>query len=104
MNKIAILAGMLLILITQASGSTGATEAIHTRTPGLLRVLFIGNSFTYFNDTPRLFQALVEASQPDIKVETQLIASGGAALEDHWDQGDVKTIATGDWDFVALQE
>jgi hypothetical protein len=69
-----------------------------------LRVLFIGNSLTAWNDLPNLFASLAQAgghARPVVRT----IAVGGFSLEDHWNQGDAqKAIATGKWHFVVLQQ
>lgn len=70
-----------------------------------LRVLFIGNSYTYYNSTPELFKALVQEKFPEQEIETQLISGGGMTLSDHWqNESTVATIRSGDWDYVVLQE
>lgn len=67
-----------------------------------LRVLFVGNSYTYQNDLPRVVRALADASAVDI--ETDIIAEGGATLWNHHADGEVAArIAEGDLDFVVLQ-
>ena len=69
-----------------------------------LRVLFIGNSLTAWNDLPNLFASLAQAGGHERPV-ARTIAVGGFSLEDHWNQGDAqKGIATGRWDFVVLQQ
>ena len=69
-----------------------------------LRVLFIGNSLTAWNDLPGLFASLAQAGGHE-RPETRTIAVGGFSLEDHWNQGAAqKAIAEGRWDFVVLQQ
>jgi hypothetical protein len=69
-----------------------------------LRVLFIGNSLTAWNDLPNLFASLAQAGGHERPV-ARTIAVGGFSLEDHWNQGDAqKAIATSGWDFVVLQQ
>lgn len=69
-----------------------------------LRILFIGNSLTYFNDLPGIVAALVVESgreKPGCQSEVQ----GGYSLEDHWIRGDaLKAIEAGPWDYVVLQQ
>lgn len=70
-----------------------------------IRILFIGNSYTYYNSSPELLMALIHEKFPDHVVETQLISGGGMTLADHWqNEGTIQTIRTGDWDYVVLQE
>ncbi len=69
------------------------------------RVLFIGNSYTYYNSMPQLFKAMAENRFPDIRVETKFIGGGGATLKKHWQIGQaLEEIKTGRWDYVVLQE
>jgi hypothetical protein len=69
-----------------------------------LRVLFIGNSLTAWNDLPNIFASLTQAGGHERPV-TRTIAIGGFSLEDHWNRGDAqKAIAEGKWDFVVLQQ
>ena len=70
-----------------------------------LRVLFIGNSYTYYNSSPELFKALVLERFPEQNVETHLISQGGMTLEEHWKvEETINTIKSGNWDYVVLQE
>jgi len=70
--------------------------------PGL-RVLFLGNSLTYSNDLPTLVQAVARAAGEDMDVD--VIAGGGACLEDHWHNGNaVRRIKAGGWHFVVMQQ
>ena len=70
-----------------------------------IKILFIGNSYTYYNSTPELLKALIKEKFPEQIVETQLISGGGMTLADHWKNESTKeTIRTGEWDYVILQE
>ena len=69
-----------------------------------LRVLFIGNSLTYWNDLPAMVEALAEASGAARPV-CETVVSGGYSLEDHWNERAAqKAIARGGWDIVVLQQ
>jgi hypothetical protein len=68
-------------------------------------VLMIGNSYTYFNNLPRLLEQMGLSDQPPRRVHCTMITAGGATLEQHWAQGKaLKAIERGGWDFVVLQE
>jgi hypothetical protein len=70
-----------------------------------IRILFIGNSYTYYNDMPLLIEDLASESGVERAVETETIAFGGATLKDHWNKGQAqKEIARRHWDVVVLQE
>jgi len=68
-------------------------------------VLFIGNSYTYFNNLPRLIAALAESAREAQPLEAEMFTVGGAALKSHWeDKKAVARIKQGPWDYVVLQE
>jgi hypothetical protein len=68
-----------------------------------LRVLFVGNSYTYYNNLPEIVAGLAAAS--GVKMEVRMIAHGGATLDQTWELDDVRQILhEGKWDYVVLQE
>jgi hypothetical protein len=70
-----------------------------------LRVLFIGNSYTYFNNLPELLSELAASANPSKMLEAQMIVRGGATLKMHWEEGAaLKALQQGKWDYVVLQE
>lgn len=73
------------------------------RQAGKLRVLFLGNSFTYYHNLPRMVEEF--GASAGTKIETRMIAPGGATLADHLANRQVReAIRTGHWDYVVLQE
>jgi hypothetical protein len=65
----------------------------------------IGNSYTYFNNLPRMFEQMALADTPPRRVKCEMIVRGGATLGQHWEGGKaVKASKEGGWDFVVLQE
>jgi hypothetical protein len=86
---------VISFLFIANAGGAGASE---------LRVLFIGNSLTYWNDLPSIIQALAKAGkQSEIHVES--ISFPDHSLEDHWSRGDaLRAINKGKWDVVVLQQ
>lgn len=67
------------------------------------RVLFIGNSYTYFNNLPEMLSKLATAAGASL--ETEMIARGGATLRQHWEEGQaLKALKQSRWDYVVLQE
>jgi hypothetical protein len=72
---------------------------------GPLRVLFVGNSYTYFNNLPYLLEALARSEKGSRPVQTRMVVRGGATLQDLWEKGDArKAIGEGPWDYVVLQD
>ncbi len=69
------------------------------------RVLFIGNSYVYYNNLPKVLETLAASASPPEQLETKVVTVGGARLKTHWDTGDaVEALREGGWDFVVLQE
>jgi hypothetical protein len=71
-----------------------------------LRVLFIGNSYTFFNGgMGTLVQSLASAVKDGRRLEYVEVTKGGQTLEGHWAEGKaLAEIRKGGWDFVVLQE
>ncbi len=70
-----------------------------------LRVLFIGNSYTYFNNLPKLVEALASSQKSGPRIQTEASLSGGRTLKWHWEnQKALEAVRRGGWDFVVLQE
>lgn len=68
-----------------------------------IRILLIGNSYSFYNDLPDLLASLVSVNH--MPAQAHIVARNGASLEDHWRDGDaVRLLRTQPWDFVLLQE
>jgi hypothetical protein len=68
-------------------------------------VLMIGNSYTYFNNLPRIFEELGRSDEPSRRVHCEMVTEGGATLQRHWEGPAArKAIARGGWDYVVIQE
>ena len=68
----------VLVLLLLTGCAISQSESI-PNTP--LRVLFIGNSYTFYNDLPGLLVELVRSGGLDIEVE--MAAEAGWTLADH---------------------
>ena len=71
-----------------------------------LHVLFIGNSYTFFNNMPGM---LVQIARSDSDNHTryivQSVTRGGIGLKELWDDGAaLKLLKENHWDYVVLQE
>ena len=68
-----------------------------------MRILMLGNSFTYYHDMPQMLAALLQA-------EVVSITKGGARLKEHLRKETELQVRTEEallqskWDFVILQE
>jgi hypothetical protein len=73
--------------------------------PRGIKLLFIGNSYTYYNNLPRVVEALAASASPPERLETRMVTVGGARLKTHWDDGEaVDVLREGGWSHVLLQE
>jgi hypothetical protein len=91
------LVGCLLLLSTHASFSqTGEKET--------LRVLFVGNSFTYYFNLPQVVSAM--AKSQGVNILTRQSTVGGSTLEEHWKElkgtRTRKLLDSLKWDYVVL--
>lgn len=87
------------LLIVLALGCSDAQDQAKSK-----KLLFIGNSLTYYNELPTLVQELyVAIKQPKPVVEA--ITRGGASLGDHWQSAGTRERITGKkWDYIILQQ
>ncbi len=73
-----------------------------------MQILFIGNSFTYFNDMPYTFLNMIKTVDPNARVES--LAYGGYTLSQYADENTevgrlaISKIVSYEWDYVILQE
>jgi hypothetical protein len=69
----------------------------------IIRILFIGNSYTFVNDLPGMFAKLSGAGGH--RVEVGMEAPGGWSLADHVESAQTrKAIHSSKWDYIVLQE
>jgi hypothetical protein len=91
-----------LLALALLSGCAG-NPATPTPQDGL-RVLFVGNSLTYWNGMPAMVEALARAAGERPLVWRQAVAPG-FSLEDHWnDGGALAEIRAGNFEVVILQQ
>jgi len=82
------------------------TNQVSAQNDTLIKVLFVGNSFTAKNNIPKLVSEISE--QYNVRIETTMSAAEGATLDDHWNHRKglqtKKLIAQEKYDFVILQD
>ena len=71
---------IMLIIILTSFFTLNISQAQNIKNT---KVLFIGNSLTYYNDVPSMVSALYFALDHSNDIKTELIASGGISLEQH---------------------
>jgi hypothetical protein len=70
-----------------------------------LRVYFVGNSLTFYNNMPAMVQALAREAGETKQLDWQMFASSSFTLQNHWNNGaPLQGIRTGNYDYVILQE
>jgi hypothetical protein len=89
----------LAVALALAACTTGAGQAPNAE----IQVLFIGNSHTYNNDVPGMFEGLARADGQSVNAES--VAHGGWTLLDHAQSSEtINRIRSAPWDYVVLQE
>ncbi len=75
-----------------------------TAAPKKLKVLFIGNSYTFVNDLPAMFTKVVKAATKPPQIVVDSATGGGLMLQAHWNNAaTLSKIDTGGWTHVVLQ-
>jgi hypothetical protein len=105
-NELKIILGFALLVAICLLVLVYVTTAGCSDLPGVrpcVRILFIGNSFTYVNDLPGMFVKLARAGGH--KVETGMAAEGGWTLAEHANSAaTLDQLKSVKWNFVVLQE
>ena len=97
------------VVVTLAAVAVGCSSApAGPALPRLVgegrRVLFIGNSLTYWNDLPLLVQSLADSAGGG-SLAVMMVAYPDYNLDDHRAQGSARrAIALGGWEVVVLQQ
>ncbi|TWI55076.1 import receptor subunit TOM5-like [Pseudomonas duriflava] len=70
-----------------------------------IKILFVGNSYTYVNDLPAVLSEMSIQARQARPIQTKTLAFSGASLELHWKKGDIQQALKDEhWDYVVLQE
>lgn len=70
-----------------------------------LRVFFVGNSYTFYNNMPQMVADIAASMGDTLEFDSHTV--GGYRLQDHWNPGGDPCpgkVKTGHWDYVVLQE
>jgi hypothetical protein len=94
-------------LLASAASSCGGHRAPSSNADGsapAIRVLFLGNSYTYVNDLPDQVRKLAASAAPAQEIRVDSVAVGGARLSDLYATSDaLKRIRAGGWTHVVIQ-
>jgi len=105
MKKLLVVALCLGVLAGAyaAGAKSGPTTKPSKNTP--IRVLFLGNSYTYGNRLPEVVAGMAAADKTVRPLKVKMIASGGKNLQWHSrNKASLEAIAAGGWDYVVLQD
>lgn len=92
------------IVAADVADLEASTDADTNVAESTIRVLFVGNSYTYVNDLPGWVTRIALSSGRPPAIETDSITAGGATLQDHWSApATVARVGDGTWDYVVLQ-
>jgi hypothetical protein len=69
-----------------------------------LRILWVGNSYTYVNELPKIIAQLAQSSKVDRPPAITGILKGGETLKGHWANPALQTALEEKWDVVVMQE
>ncbi|MGH7466475.1 MAG: SGNH/GDSL hydrolase family protein [Longimicrobiales bacterium] len=93
--------GLVLSLLLGCGSSP--VDVSLPRTGDVLRVLFIGNSLTYWNTLPAIVEALADSA--GVKpLGWKMVAYPDYALEDHWARREAQDAIAEGWQYVVLQQ
>src|ERR1051325_4399970 len=102
--------GLCILAVTlNANSMILRSEQAEVKTKEL-QVLFLGNSQIYYNDLPRILEALAASAPADPpRIRTDRVVPGGAGLASLWNSGEKKGTARAKimekkWDYVVIQE
>ena len=97
------LAACAALLALAGCGTVAGPTCSDSGSATCVRVLFLGNSYTYVNDLPGTFAELAQSGGHPVQVA--MVANGGETLAQHSDSSDsMKELSSQSWDFVVLQE
>jgi hypothetical protein len=99
------LAAALLVFAAALAPFAQAQAPAQAALPGTdkpLRVLFIGNSLTFWTDIPKRVAAVAAATGRKSRIE--MVAFPSFSLEDHWRDGRALEAIKKGWDVVVLQQ
>src|SRR5262245_55033615 len=93
-------ASLMLATPPMVAGATWqARPLVAAKSSRPIRILFIGNSFTYVNNLPELVRGMAAALPSPIEIETKQVTVGGATLMQLWNGGPALAAIRGSrWD------
>lgn len=76
---------------------------LHQNAPDSVRILWIGNSYTFYNDVPQMVEDMAKLN--GVPVSTTRVLKGGESFKGHLTNPELhKQLEKGGWDYVVMQE
>lgn len=86
-----------------AQESNSAVKTLHQQQTDSVRVLWIGNSFTFYNDVPGMVEEM--GKENGVNVSVTRILKGGEKFSGHLQNQELhRQLERGVWDYIVLQE
>jgi len=102
-SRRSLLIAAACLLISLFLGSGFAQEAPKPADKNL-RVLFVGNSYCYYNDMPAMLRDLAKSRPKGVQIEVESITPGGVGMKQHFEStGALEKIRAGGFTHVVLQ-
>lgn len=93
-----------LVALTLLFASVRPSHAQVASSPRVLRILFIGNSYTHFHQLRHLVRRVIQSAEPGVVVHTQEVTHSGWDLWRHWRSGIARRrLGRGRFTHVVLQ-
>nr|WP_314259071.1 hypothetical protein [uncultured Devosia sp.] len=101
----AILLGLILFVPPLNTMLYGGIQTIRDQfdTRPERRILFIGNSRTFYNDMPEMVRQMSGEAGGAERLHIEMYAKSGVSLETHWADPQVQALLGQGWDDVVLQ-
>ena len=82
---------------------TNSKVTLHQQAPDSVRILWIGNSFTFYNNVPQMVETM--GKENGVNISTTRVLKGGEKFSGHLQNPELhKQLEKGGWDYVVLQE
>ena len=104
-NKLLLLIFGLIFLLSSFCLTACKNQGYGISDRHIVRILFVGNSYTFFNDMPLILEKLAnEDAKSQLRIETRTLAKGGATLAYMLSLPEVQTILNEKkWDYIVFQ-
>ena len=107
MNRILLLSLFMPMLgaatTKNNADNSGYSVSLNQVQPDSVRILWIGNSFTYYNDVPAMVEETGKLN--GVPVSTSRILKGGESFSGHLNNPELhQQLEKGNWDYVVMQE